>query len=229
MTENEIKQKVKSFCKKYKVSKFNCESLKAIIEKQGYTVIEYNQIVNNNDVSKIIQSLKLSDNILRSKGFTYADNSYRLVFINEDLSDDEKCIVLAHEVGHIYLNHLSNASIIGKDVKEEYEANEFAHFLLNPNKKAKISAFFKKHKTVFISCLIAFLLIVGGLITFSVIKTQKEYYGEYYVTSTGNKYHKRECIFVKNKDNIRRLTKEEFDSNEYEPCEMCLPNDKEEK
>ncbi len=52
---------------------------------------------------------------------------------------------------------------------------------------------------------------------------QKNYYGEYYITDTGHKYHRADCIFVKNKENVRRLTEEEFFSGDYEPCEMCLP------
>ena len=43
MTGNEIKQKIKSFCKEYKLAEVSCQSLRAVIEKQGYTIVEYNQ------------------------------------------------------------------------------------------------------------------------------------------------------------------------------------------
>ena len=52
---------------------------------------------------------------------------------------------------------------------------------------------------------------------------EKHYYGTYYITESGNKYHERNCIFVKDKTNIRRMTVEEFESGEYEPCAICLP------
>lgn len=223
MTGNEIKQKIKSFCKEYKLAEVSCQSLRAVIEKQGYTIVEYNQIFNDENTAKLIESLNLSDAISHTKGFTYATGSYRIVFVHEDLSEDEKRIVLAHEAGHIYLNHLSNAPIIGRDVREEYEANEFAHFLLNPSGNIKLASAVKKHKKAVIACLITVLLVAGGVVALSVINTEKQYYGEYYVTSTGNKYHEKDCIFVKNKDNVRRLTKEEFDSGDYKPCDMCLP------
>ena len=39
----------------------------------------------------------------------------------------------------------------------------------------------------------------------------------------GNKYHEKDCIFVKDKTNVHRMTEEEFESGEYEPCRICLP------
>lgn len=55
--------------------------------------------------------------------------------------------------------------------------------------------------------------------------TAKKYYGEYYITSTGNKYHDKDCGYVKGKDNIERLTVEQYESGEYEPCGKCLPSE----
>ena len=65
MTGNEIKQKIKSFCKEYKLAEVSCQSLRAVIEKQGYTIVEYNQIFNDENTAKLIESLNLSD---RSSG-----------------------------------------------------------------------------------------------------------------------------------------------------------------
>ena len=39
----------------------------------------------------------------------------------------------------------------------------------------------------------------------------------------GEEYHEEKCVFVKDKDNIERLTKEQFENREYEPCGICLP------
>ena len=52
---------------------------------------------------------------------------------------------------------------------------------------------------------------------------QRSYYGEYYITNSGHKYREAECIFVKDKSNVERLTKEDYYSGEYEPCQICLP------
>ncbi len=55
------------------------------------------------------------------------------------------------------------------------------------------------------------------------IHDEKTYYGEYYVTETGSKYHEKNCMFVKDKNSVCRLIEEEFQSGDYEPCKTCLP------
>ncbi len=223
MTIAEIKRKARQFYQELNSSEIDYQALKNVIESLGYTVIEFNHIFNDTDVQTLIDNLKISDDILRSRGFTYADINCRLVFVHEDLSLKEKEIVLAHEAGHIYLGHLKSTPIIGKDVQEEFEANEFAHFLLNGLKGQPLNLFIKKHKKIICIVIAIVIVLTVGLIGFSHMRKQESYYGDYYITSTGNKYHEKECIFVKNKSNIHRLTKEEFDSGNYESCETCLP------
>lgn len=223
MTNREIQKKAKEFKKSFGLLDCNFNCLKSATEKQGYTVIEYNHIFNEEDVQSLIEALKLTDNILRSKGFTYADSNYRLVFVHEDLSEQEKTMVLAHENGHIFLEHLSSVPIIGKDVKEEYEANEFAHFLLNKSQKEKIFNIIKTYKKTAVCILLTFVMLLIGVGLIKWINREQQYYGEYYITSSGNKYHEKECIFVKDKINVHRLTEEQFESGDYEPCQMCLP------
>ena len=132
-------------------------------------------------------------------------------------------MVLAHEEGHIYCNHFSTTPIIGKDVVEEHEANEFAHYLLHQTSGQKIGQYISQHKkaVIAIACVIALLIV--GCFVYKYIEREQSYYGEYYITSTGNKFHEKDCIFVKDKNNIERLTKEQFEAGEYEPCATCLP------
>ena len=80
-----------------------------MLNVRGYTVVEYNHLSNDEIVSSLIKALKLSENIRNSKGFTYADQNQRIVFIHEDLSDAEKLLALSHDAGHIYLGHMSSA------------------------------------------------------------------------------------------------------------------------
>lgn len=220
----QIKNKVKRFVSQYKVDKVSYTSLKKAAEEMGYTIVEFNRISNDKNVETIINSLKLGDIVLRSKGFTYADEDYRLIFINESLSENEKILVLSHEIGHIYCSHLDAASIIGKDVRDEYEANEFSHYLLNQSVWQKMRQTFLKHKRVAVAAVIILALGTAVGVTTAVYMKEQSYYGSYYITETGNKYHKKDCIFVKSKTNTRRLTEEEFDSGKYEPCKMCLPS-----
>lgn len=129
--DNEIKKKVKSFLQEYGLQNVTLENLRSAIQKQGYTVVEYNNIFNDENVAALIDALGLENFCERSKGFTYADTKRRLVFLHEDLSDKEKLMILAHEEGHIYRNHLTSTPVLGRDVIEEHEANEFAHYLLH--------------------------------------------------------------------------------------------------
>ena len=223
MDSREIKLKARKFIKEFDVNELNFGTLKNAIESQGYTLVEYNHVFNDEHVSKLIEALKLSDSIIRSRGFTYANQNYRIVFVHEDLSDAEKLVVLSHEAGHIYLGHMSSTPFIGRDVQEEHEANEFSHFLMNQGKLDKASLWVRRHKAAAIlSVAILALLITAGIVL-SKIQTEKSYYGEYYITESGNKYHEKDCIFVKDKTNTHRMTIEEFESDEYEPCGICRP------
>lgn len=224
MTEN-IKKETNRFIKQYSIKQLSFTVLKDVLNQQGYTLVEYNGIFNDEVVTALLQSLNLQDMVSQSRGFSYSDKNHRIVFVNEDLSDEERLMVLAHEEGHIYLNHMTSQCCIGYDVKQEHDANEFAHYLLNQNSFCKASFFLKRHKRVCISVVCVILAIAMGTTGFLVYNRNQSYYDEFYVTSSGQKYHRKDCIFVKNKTNISRLTKEQYASSEYDPCEICLPQD----
>lgn len=221
---SKIKSKTNQFFREFGVKEISLTILTDIIKKQGYTIIEYDSTCNDEDVENLIHSLKLEQQIKHSKGFTYADANCRLVFLNEGLSEKEKTYVLSHEEGHIYCGHLSAVPIIGNDVVEEHEANEFAHYILNQSFSQRFAKYVATHKKAIIAVLLALLIVVTGIIAIQINRNERSYYGDYYITETGNKYHRKDCIFVKDKTNTHRMTKEEFDTGEYEPCKMCLPN-----
>ena len=131
MTSKELKRKARNFRKVHKIKKATYENLSRAAFEIGYTVALFNPGANDEDVQVLIDALDLGKQTESSRGFAYADSNYRIIFINDSLSADEKVIVIAHEIGHIELGHLKTAYIIGKDVEEEHEANEFAHFLLH--------------------------------------------------------------------------------------------------
>lgn len=223
MTNNTIKKKAHIFLKNNSLTTIDYNSLCNTMKNAGYTIIEFNCKVNDENVTTVIHNLNLDNYIKKSRGFTYISDRYRLIFINDDLNDNEKLLVLSHETGHIVCEHFMSTPIIGKDVEEEHEANEFVHWLLNPTLQVNIRNFINTKKK---SAMISFILIISiaiTLLTVYYVKKEKSYYGEYYITTTGSKYHEKECIFVKNKNNTCRLTKEEFETGDYEACEMCLP------
>ena len=211
-----IKSRVKELKKKYKFKNIDYDALKTVAEKEGFTVIEFNSAANDDDVQTVIKNLDLSKQIENSRGFTYADSQNRLVFINEDLTAEEKLMVISHELGHIICNHYKSHQVIGRDVQEEHEANEFSHYLLK-------TSFFDKYKKVIAASLCVALLVTITCFCVSMVKKEQNYYGEFYVTSSGNKYHQKECIHIKNNTNTQRLTEEQFEKGEYTPCKTCLP------
>lgn len=222
MDSNGVKGKASSFLKQFGLHEVTLESLCAVISKQGYTIIEFNHISNSKNVEALLAALDLVELSRRTKGFTYADSQRRLVFIHEALSDDEKLMVLAHEEGHIYCNHLASAPILGRDVVEEHDANEFAHYLLHRSAWQKIGGAVRKRKKACIAVILAAALIVVSCVIRYKLHCENTYYGEYYITSTGNKYHTKSCGYVKGKDNAERLTIEQYESGEYTPCEKCI-------
>lgn len=222
---NNIKKLTKTFIKKYKLTSIDYFDLKNVASNMGYTVIEFNSIFNEKDVETVIRNLDLNENALKSRGFTYVSAEYRLIFVNEDLNDEEKLLVLSHELGHILCEHFSTSPIIGNDVKDEHDANEFSHYLLKKSGFRKVKNAISVHRKAFVASVVILCLIIGSLTAYLIIRNRNVYEDNLYITSTGECYHKKECIFVKNKTNIKKLTKEEFDSGTYSPCDMCLPDE----
>ena len=194
MDKHEIKKVATRFRSQYIKEQLTLDGIKEVLRNQGYTIIEFNHIFNDEDVATVIDELHLLSMIDKSKGFTYVDRNHRLVFLHEDLSNEEKLLVLAHEEGHIFCKHFHHSPIIGVDVEEEYEANEFAHYILNPSVVSEVGEQIKRHKRVTIAVAIALVFCLVGGIGRSHIVKERTYYGEYYVTSSGNKYHEKDCM-----------------------------------
>lgn len=153
------KQAAKAFREKYGVLKPTLDEIKNIIMSQGYSIVEFNAIFNDEDVALIIENLRLDNLVSERKGFTYADSKNRLVFVHEDLSVDEKLSVLLHEEGHIFCGHIEENTYLGRDIQQEVEANEFTYCMQNPSSNSKSLFFINKNK-VWIS-IVAVILIVS--------------------------------------------------------------------
>ena len=110
---NTPKKAAKKFIVQHSLINPDFNSLKLAAEKIGYMVIEFNSLYNERSVQDIIDGLHLAAAVATSRGFTYNDKNYRLIFINEDLTHSEKVPVLAHELGHIVLGHFKCGLIIG--------------------------------------------------------------------------------------------------------------------
>lgn len=147
-----------SFIKEYNITDLNYEKLNSIISECGYTLIEYNLLFNDEFVNEIIQSLNLEDVLREKQSATFANEAVKYVFLRKNLSKNDKITLLLHEIGHIYLEHITYNVIIN-DVKYEREANEFAILVLQLIEKRKSS---KKQLSILLNA--AIVLCVLALI-----------------------------------------------------------------
>lgn len=129
MTEREIRKRAKAFLEEYSIDK-GYESLCVAAESLGYVIAEFDPCLPISEEMKLIRLLNLSDKISSTRGLTYACGEHRVLFVDDRLTDKEKLIVMAHELGHIVLGHMEHNYVIGRDVLEEYEAYMFAYFCL---------------------------------------------------------------------------------------------------
>lgn len=219
----DIRYKAKNLLFEYGISKVTLENLIYIIEDQGFEIIEYSQRDRSDSVWTVLNTLNLTAYAESGKAFAYKCGKSKLLFVCEEMTADEKLYALAHEEGHIIFGHLCNGACDGNAVEEEYVANEFAHYLLHPPLLLKFATTVKsnKKKALWIA-IIALALAVIIPLTVNVIQS-RSYYGEYYITESGAKYHEKDCITIKDRSNVRRLTEKDYYSGDYEPCHVCLP------
>ena len=221
--ETQAKRNAKEILLQYGISKPTLENVIFIIEEHGYELLEYSRNGTSSAIYQVIQKLNLLPYALSGKAFAYRNNDTKVVFVCEEMSAPEKLYALAHELGHIVCYHLGNG-MTENEVEQEYMANEFAHFLLNPPFTLKVAVWVKNHKKATIISAISILLAIVVVVVGVNIAQSKTYYKEYYITEGGEKYHEKDCIFVKDKTNTRRLTEKDFYSGEYDPCQICLPD-----
>lgn len=217
---SEARIKAQKMLLQYGISKITLENLLYIIEQQNFQILEYTPEETNDSVWGIIKKLKLTPYAKSGKAFAYQQGKTKMIFLCEELTADEKLYALAHEEGHILSGHFGSSD----SVEQEQMANEIAHYLLHPPLFVKLRIAIVERKKLAIAILSVILCITITLIATSIIVRDNSYYGEYYITENGTKYHEKDCMIIKDKNNTERLTKAEFESGEYEPCQVCLPD-----
>ena len=223
MKSEEIKRHVKHFRSEFPTKQITSDYLEKTFQQQGFTVIRFNPVINNQDIETVVSNLGLQEMIAHSNGFLYMDNNYRLIFVNEKLNEKERMLVYAHEEGHYYCGHTASNTIIGRSVEEEYEASEFAHYLLEKTVGKRIKDTVEKRKKLLIIAGIIAGLAFGGGTASKEYQERKLYEGEYYVTEHGKKYHRENCVTIQGHE-TRRMIKEDAKNEKYEPCSVCQPD-----
>lgn len=221
--QNRIRKTAYSVLRKRKIIKPSLDDLVQIAKELGFDVIDYSKSSSDSSAEVLIRELGLESFAKSGKSFLYQNNKIKLIFLCETMDAKEKLYALAHELGHVYCGHLKDGTCCNvADMEEEHEANEFAHYLLHSGWVNKASLVVCRHKilSIIISVLIICCIISIPIITQAQLN--QSYYGEYYVTENGEKYHKKDCPIIKDKTNTHRLTIEEYDTGDYEPCQICL-------
>ena len=223
MNTTEIRKRVKVFRKEFGIKEVSADTLEDVFRQQGFTIVEYNPVLNDEDVTTVVHNLGLEEMIVHSTGFLYVDGNYRLLFISEKLSLSERLLVLAHEEGHYFFGHMGGKPEIGHSVTEEHEANEFAHFLLHKTGREVVIETVTKYRKQLAIGLIIVALVISGCMAVKNYHDRQIYEGEYYVTEHGEKYHRPGCVTIQGHE-TRRLTKEDVRTGDYEPCSVCQPD-----
>lgn len=212
-----------SLLRQHMQTRLSLDDLVQIAGELGYTVIDFSQTAREGNAETLIRELGLESFARNGKSFVYRNNDVKLVFLCETMSAKEKLYAMAHELGHVYCGHLKNGACCNEaDMEEEHEANEFAHYLLHPGCYAKTVTRLYKHRVLAIIFAVVLILGIISIPVIRQIQLSKSYYGEYYVTENGEKYHIADCPVIKDKSNTHRLTIEEYESGAYEPCQICL-------
>lgn len=261
-----------------------------LLKAKGWSILKYD--VNNGKQIELLKQYNIFAIAKRTKAFTYKRKTEKIVFIRSGLSANDKRMLLAHELGHIILGHMSSNNILGYkpggliDEGQEDEANEFALEFLAPvcvlcknhistpqlisettlldDKRSNLVAdevrkhkkyteyelklcnqfSTKKEKNIKIRYVAMAIITALVLVTATITADRKnnqtniEYTQEIQeatpapqitdviVTKTGQKYHNPNCSYIKNKTNLIHMTADEAIQAGYQPCEICISNNK---
>ncbi len=232
------KKAVRKFKRTYKIKGSpTTYELKRVIEQFGFTTYGY-----HNDEDKL-QETKTYDLSTEKPAFTYAKGRCRYVFYNDLLNEVDAARVLAHELGHLYYNHMHrNETLFDTGINKEWEANLFAAYLMEPiNIKEK-----------FILILIYIVVISGFFLGLhyteeyansaiqtsapaNYIQTQPQKTLPVtaddrtipadtlvYVAKSGTVYHTDpNCSYIKGRDGIRKMTLESAQDHYLPLCSRC--------
>ena len=220
--------------KQYK--ELTLDDLYDIIEKTGFRIIEYKKYSYSYYLDKLINKLDIEKEIQEKDAFLYYNDRLKFVFLNEDLSDEDKRIVLSHEIGHIYDEQFLLSETVYSNTQKETFANEFVHYLTRFPIGFRIFSFLHKKPLAGILALTITLSSFTGIAVLNK-SYSLNYFSQaeantvnlanlspdmYYITPTGTKYHKSFCKHVKYNSNVQGFYPSNQIFEDYMPCLDCI-------
>lgn len=226
---------VKKFKRTYKIKGSPTTfELKRAIEQFGFTTYGY-----HNDEDKL-QETKTYDLSTEKPAFTYAKGRCRYVFYNDLLNEVDAARVLAHELGHLYYNHMQrHETLFDTGINKEWEANLFAAYLMEPIR-------IKEKLILILAYIIACSVLFFGLYFTKDYAIQTSTQPNYvytqpqnflpdvaeeqkipvntvvYVAKSGTVYHtSNTCSYIKGHEGIREMTLESAKEINLPLCSRC--------
>ena len=109
-------------------------SIEEYIKQHGYIVVLYNTPAGD----EVAQRFKVKEKAEQCKAFTLCGLG-RIIFIDDNVSAEDKLYLLLHEVGHILLGHLGDGRLcIRSKVFIELEADAMAYAILKSRHRTSI-------------------------------------------------------------------------------------------
>lgn len=215
--------------------------LKNIIEVNGFTVIEYKKNTNSEYVSELIKRLRVDSAVEQNDSFLYINKNLKFVFINSQISHEDKCSLMRHELGHVCDTDFKKENSEYSRVQKEEFANEFSCYLKKPSFFFKVYVFVIRKWKILLSILALLICLLGFLFVsdYKVVKTNEVPTSvavnrtvntedvSCYVTSKGKKYHKRSCFIVNKRTDLKEYKKSAAINSGYMPCLICSSEDSE--
>ena len=205
--------------------------LEGIFVDLGYEILSFNKLRNTKKVQAIIDAYDLHDDVGHRKIFTFTGDNIKLLFIHDHMSEEDRIHYLLHDLGHICLDHTNR---VCDETTQEREADDFA-----ANVKLILAY---QNSFRFMTATLAAVILIGAAHHFisnsdapiptpqSSVETVFEptplptYLGEtVFITASGKKMHKADCMYIQNKTNIIELSREKAVNLGYEPCKVCKP------
>ena len=93
-----IKKVARRFLKEYKIKTLTIDRISEIIRSQGYKIIRFGKAYNDENTEILINGLELNGYIQAYSAFTYVDDKYRLVFLEDNLSEEETLVHLEYHL-----------------------------------------------------------------------------------------------------------------------------------
>lgn len=178
------------------------------LERQGFEVVAI-QSTHGRD---LVNKLKIED--YDPEGFVYQYKNFKYVFIDTELPEDDKVMILLHECGHIELEH--------KTLSKLNEAKAWRFALQVQNIKKKLMAITLVSLLIISSAVLPVTIyskIHNKKIVSASTNTVLNLTDTVYITRNGSKYHLEGCYYIRGTTTLacNKCEAEKL----YSPCSIC--------